>query len=71
MLSLCAVAEIPVCSGSASTISGRDKHSIADFVHGNDGFGNKRPAQLSQVPVSLLVSKNQLFAMHVHGVVSA
>lgn len=36
-------ASIPVCEGSSTSFLGVDKHRIADFVHGTDGFGNKRP----------------------------
>lgn len=37
-------ASIPVCCGSSKTLSGDEKPRIADFVHGQDGFGNRRPA---------------------------
>lgn len=36
-------ASIPVCQGSSTSFLGVEKHRIADFVHGQDGFGNKRP----------------------------
>lgn len=36
-------AEIPVCQGSSTSFLGEDRHRIADFVHGQDGLGNKRP----------------------------
>lgn len=35
---------IPVCQGSVTSFVGGERHRIADFVHGSDGFGNKRPA---------------------------
>lgn len=36
-------ASIPVCQGSSTSFLGVEKHRIADFVHGQDGFGNKSP----------------------------
>lgn len=35
---------IPVCQGSKTSFVGGERHRIADFVHGSDGFGDKRPA---------------------------
>ena len=35
---------VPVCPGSSTSFVGEDRHRIADFVHGSDGFGDKRPA---------------------------
>lgn len=35
---------IPVCQGSSTSFVGGERHRIADFVHGSDGFGDKRPA---------------------------
>jgi uridine nucleosidase len=34
---------VPVCRGSSTNFRGDDKHRIADFVHGQDGFGNRGP----------------------------
>jgi uridine nucleosidase len=38
------VSAIPVVQGSSTSFIGQEKHRIADFVHGQDGFGNQRPA---------------------------
>lgn len=46
---------IPVVEGSPTSFTGQEKHRIADFVHGKDGFGNHRPA-LSTVRPSPLTS---------------
>eukprot|EP00892_Ulva_mutabilis_P009664 jgi/Ulvmu1/706/UM010_0078.1 len=35
---------VPVCPGSCTSFMGGERHRIADFVHGSDGFGDKRPA---------------------------
>lgn len=32
--------DCPVVQGSLTTLAGGEKKRIADFVHGNDGFGN-------------------------------
>lgn len=37
-------AAVPVCPGSSTSFTGGERHRIADFVHGSDGFGDKRPA---------------------------
>lgn len=39
-----AAGPVPVCKGSQTSFAGAEKHRIADFVHGQDGFGNCRPA---------------------------
>lgn len=48
-------ASIPVCAGSSTSFLGEEKHRIADFVHGNDGFGNKGPKEKSTVRTHLLL----------------
>jgi inosine-uridine nucleoside N-ribohydrolase len=32
--------QVPVAQGSLKSLKGNEKERIADFVHGQDGFGN-------------------------------
>jgi uridine nucleosidase len=36
--------QVPVVEGAHKSLRGVAKERIADFVHGNDGFGNTNPA---------------------------
>jgi inosine-uridine nucleoside N-ribohydrolase len=58
-------ASVPVCRGSSKSFAGVEKHRIADFVHGQDGFGNKRP-QKSKVRMQARGQRGVAAFQHLH-----
>ena len=40
LLELAGRRDVPVHQGSLTSLKGAEKERIADFVHGQDGFGN-------------------------------
>ncbi len=57
--------QVPVAEGAHRTFAGIEKTWVADFVHGDDGFGNMNFAEV-KVCYRPLISRRMCYPSQIH-----